>query len=444
MSDQANHSNQFPGQAFDPYGYPYQGAYPGQGPWAYPPPPPQHSPSRRRRRAGRVAAAALVAAAAAGGVGVGHLLWRQGSAPVAASSGSSGASAPSQGASGGGAAPAGESFGSISSSGTLSAIAAKVDPSLVDIYTQFGYQQAEGAGTGIVIRSDGIVLTNNHVINGATAIKAVDLGNGRTYTAKVLGYDPSKDVAVLSLEGASGLTTARLATSATVSPGEAVVAIGNAGGTGGLPSVAPGRVIATGQAISAGDELNGITENLTGMIETNADVQPGDSGGPLVNSKGQVVGIDTAASSGYSLSASSNQGFAIPISEAYSIASQILAGSSSSSVHVGPTAFLGVLVSPSSSQGASGMFGFNPYGGSSVAPAGAIVSSVVPGGPAAQAGLAGGDVITSFGSKSVNSPGALSRDLLAYKPGQKVELQWVTPTGQTEQATVTLASGPPA
>ncbi len=169
-------------------------------------------------------------------------------------------------------------------------------PGLVDVNSTLGYEGASGAGTGIVLTSTGEILTNNHVIDGATSISVTDVGNGKTYKATVVGYDKSHDIAVLQLQGASGLKTAKIGDSSKATVGESVVAIGNAGGTGGTPSAAGGSIIALNQQITASDELGGASEQLTGLIEVNADVQPGDSGGSLVNSAGQVIGIDTAAS----------------------------------------------------------------------------------------------------------------------------------------------------
>ena len=233
----------------------------------------------------------------------------------------------------------------------VSAIAATVDPGLVDINSTFGYEQASGAGTGIVLTSTGEILTNNHVIDGATAISVTDVGNGKTYKATVVGYDATQDIAVLQLQGASGLKVANIGDSSKATVGEGVVAIGNAGGTGGTPSAAGGSIIALNQPITASDELGGTSEQLTGLIEVNADVQPGDSGGSLVNGAGQVIGIDTAASgtngandpfAAYESGGSGNQGFAIPINEALTIARQMVAGTASATVHIGSTAFLGV------------------------------------------------------------------------------------------------------
>jgi len=245
---------------------------------------------------------------------------------------------------------------------TTPQIAAKVDPGLVDVVTTLGYQNGKAAGTGMVLTSTGEVLTNNHVIDGATSIKATDVGNGRTYTAKVVGYDKTRDVAVLQLQNASGLQTVTLS-SAGPQAGQKVVALGNALGKGGTPSVVSGRITGLGQSITASDQGAADAERLTGMIGHNAPIQPGDSGGPLVNTAGEVIGMNTAASdsSGSGLPSQSGQAqtatqaFAIPMTRASSIAGQIEAGTASSTVHIGATAFLGVETSPS---------GLGSFGGS--------------------------------------------------------------------------------
>ena len=247
------------------------------------------------------------------------------------------------------------SSGSSGSSGPsdVNAIASKVDPGLVDINTTLGYQQEQAAGTGIVLSSNGVILTNNHVIDGATSISVTDVGNNKTYTASVVGYDRTKDIAVLQLHNASGLQTATLGNSSNASVGQDVVGVGNAGGTGGTPSAVGGTVTALNQSITASDDGDGTSEQLSGLIETNADIQPGDSGGSLVNTSGEVIGMDTAASAGTSFQfngdSSGTQGFAIPIDTALSIARAIEAGSGSSTVHIGETAFLGVEINAASS-----------------------------------------------------------------------------------------------
>jgi S1-C subfamily serine protease len=282
----------------------------------------------------------------------------------------------------------------------------------------------------MVITSTGEVLTNNHIVEGATKISVTDIGNGKTYNATVVGYDRSQDVAVLQLIGASGLQTVNLGNSSTVSVGEGVVAIGNANGAGGTPSYAGGAVTATNQSITASDEASGSSEQLSGLIETNANIIPGDSGGPLVNSSGQVLGMDTAGSTGFQFQSSANQGYAIPINEALSVAKQIVAGSASSTVHVGATAFLGVEVE------SSAQVGF----GSSVS--GALIAGVVSGGPAAQAGLVAGDTITSVDGQSIASPTALTTVMLAQKPGGSAQVTYVDSAGQQHTTTVTFTSGP--
>jgi S1-C subfamily serine protease len=318
---------------------------------------------------------------------------------------------------------------------SASQIAARVDPGLVDVVSTDGDQQATSAGTGIVLTSNGEVLTNNHVIEGATSIKVTDVGNGRTYTATVVGYNASHDIAVLQLTNASGLTIASLGNSSTVASGDTVVALGNAGGKGGTPSVASGTVTGLNQSITASDQLSGVSEQLTGLIETNANIQPGDSGGSLVNSYGQVIGMDTAASSGYSFQSQGSQAtqaYAIPIDAALSIAKQIEAGTTSADVHIGATAFLGVEV-----QSATGGFGGQ-------ATSGATIAGTVSGSPAAKAGLTQGDVITAVAGQSVATSHALSQALVKYHPGDSISVTWMDTSGQSHTSTLTLASGPAA
>ncbi|MBO0789145.1 MAG: serine protease, partial [Actinobacteria bacterium] len=316
---------------------------------------------------------------------------------------------------------------------TTSEIARQVSPALVDVNTTLGYQHGAAAGTGIVLTSSGEVLTNNHVIEGATAITATDIGNGHTYRAKVVGYDEGDDVAVLQLQGASGLKTAALGDSSAVSVGQKVVALGNAGGRGGAPSVATGRVTGLNQAITATDQGAATSERLTGLIQTNAGIQAGDSGGPLLNRSGQVIGMNTAASSGFQFqgqSQSPTQAFAIPLGTAHSIAGRITAGQVTGGVHLGPTAFLGVGLVPEN-QGAA------QAGGQ-----GAAISEVVPGAPAARAGLVPGDQIVSIGGHRVGSPSDVQDTMVGYHPGNRVGVSWVDQAGQSHSATVTLATGP--
>jgi len=300
------------------------------------------------------------------------------------------------------------------------------------------------------------VVTNNHVIDGATTISVTDVGNGKTYSASVVGYNRTKDIAVLQLHGASGLNTATIGNSSSVSVGEDIVGIGNAGGTGGTPSAAGGTVTALNQSITASDEGDATSEQLTELIETNADIQPGDSGGSLVDTSGDVLGIDTAASAGFSFQSSGqssgNQGYAIPINEAITIAKEIEAGTSSSTVHIGATAFLGVEVAQSTCGGNTGGgsgfgFGGGGFGGNSgsgsSSSSGALICSVITSSPAQESGLAEGDTITSLSGQSVTSPGALTNLLEPFHPGDKVTIGWTDTSGNTHTASVQLSSGPP-
>jgi S1-C subfamily serine protease len=354
---------------------------------------------------------------------------------------------------------------------STSQIASRVSPGLVDVVSTLGYQNATAAGTGMVLTSTGEVLTNNHVINGATSISVTDIGNGKTYKATVVGYDKTKDIAVLQLQNASGLQTVNLGDSSTVTVGQNVVAIGNAEGKGGTPSVVTGSVTALNQAITASDDGSSDSEQLSGLIETNAPIQPGDSGGPLVNSAGQVVGIDTAASSssqmtsaqaatpGQSQQGQSQQGqtaatqaYSIPIDAAETIAAQIEAGTSSSTVHIGATGFLGVEVG-SASTGTGGYgngfgdgngYGYGGYGDGGSTTSGATIAGVLSGSPAAVSGLTAGDVITAIGGQSVTSSSQMQSILGGYHPGDSVSISWTDASGQSQTASVTLASGPAA
>ena len=180
----------------------------------------------------------------------------------------------------------------------LSALAAKVNPGLVDINVQLSTPNVQAAGTGIVLDASGVVLTNNHVITGASSINVTDVGNGQSYPATVVGYDRAHDIAVLQLQGASGLPTSTIGDSGTVAVGDPIAAIGNAGGRGGTPSIVAGTVSALNQTVTVSDEITGSSEQLAGLIEVAAAIQPGDSGGPLVNAAGQVIGVDTAGTMG--------------------------------------------------------------------------------------------------------------------------------------------------
>jgi S1-C subfamily serine protease len=397
-------------------GYAGPGGYAGTGFASEPPPPPRRGHKRGLIVTGAVA---LAAGAAAGG-----LIGSMNHGVV------------------------GTATATSNTSLSASEIARRVDPALVDIVSTNGTTGSVSAGTGIVLTSNGEVLTNNHVIRGATSLKVTDVGNGKTYSATVVGYDAGDDVAVIQLQNASGLTTASLGDSSSVQTGDRVTALGNAGGKGGTPSVASGTVTDLDQSITAADEGSGVSEQLTGLIQTNADIQPGDSGGALVNAHGQVIGMNTAASTGFQFQSQSQsqgsqeQAYAIPIDSALTIAKQIESGNGSSTVHIGDTAFLGIETSGSSS--GSGSDGFGGFGGSGDQGTGVTIAGALSGSPADTAGLTAGDTITSVGGQPVSSATDIQQVLVKYHPGDKISVEWTDQSGQSHSATVTLTSGPAA
>ena len=183
-----------------------------------------------------------------------------------------------------------------SNGGTASSAAvAAIDAATVDINALTAAHTGEVAGTGMIITSSGLVLTNNHVIDNTVNITAQIDGTGTTYKVNVIGYDASDDVALVQLVGASGLATVPIGNSDKVNIGDSLTVIGNALGKGGTPAVVTGIVSQLDQQITASDE-SGDTENLTGMLQVQADIEPGDSGGPEINAAGQVIGMTTAGS----------------------------------------------------------------------------------------------------------------------------------------------------
>ncbi len=291
---------------------------------------------------------------------------------------------------------------------------------VVTIDTVLKYQSAQAAGTGIVLTSSGEILTNNHVIDGATSISVTVMSTGKVYVADVVGSDPTSDIAILQLEGASGLSTVTTDSTTPVVVADAVTAVGNAGGAGTLAAAA-GGVTGLNQSITASSGGSSASEALTGLIETNANVVAGDSGGPLYDSDGEVIGIDTAASSGSPVS-----GYAIPIGNALSVASQIESGKATSAITIGYPGFLGVEIG-------------GPTGGAMPA---ATVGGVITGTPAATAGLTAGDTITAVNGSAVGSASQLTDLLKSYRPGDSVTISWTDSAGAAHSATVALMQGP--
>jgi putative serine protease PepD len=282
-------------------------------------------------------------------------------------------------------------------------ILAKVEPSVVDIVASS--RRGTGEGTGIIISPDGYILTNAHVVAGASTVSVATAGTSKALSATVIGADEAHDVALLKLDNASGLPAAELGRSSDVRVGEDVVAIGNALGLRGDPTVTRGIVSA----------LNRTVENLTGMIQTDAAINPGNSGGPLVNSAGQVIGINTAVAA----DGAQNIGFAIPIDKAKALGDQLKTGQGPA-----PTAFLGVSTTETS-DGSDG----------------AQVVQLVAGGPAQQAGIAVGDLIVTFDGKPVGSADGLSGLVQARQPGDTVKVV-IERNGSSRTISVTLGSKP--
>jgi S1-C subfamily serine protease len=383
------------------------------------PPPPPASPAASSppaaRRPGRIVAAVLAALLLLGaGAGLGWGLTRdQGSST----------------------ARAGSSNGQAATSLDVQAIADRLEPAVVDINTEIQGslgQTGQGAGTGMLISSSGEVLTNNHVIEGATKIEVSITGRSGTYEATVVGADPTDDVALLQVQGVSGLPTVTLADSSNLVLGQEVVAIGNALGQGGSPSVTEGTISALERSITVGGGLAG-AEHLTGLIQMDAPIQPGDSGGPLVDSSGQVVGMITAASRSDFGQSSSSVGFAIPSNDALAIVQQIRTGNETSTIIIGPTGFLGVGVQDLNPDTAARL-GLNVTSG-------ALVLSVRPGTPAESAGITQESVITAIDGQKVASADALGTAIHQHDPGEQIQVTWVDGSG-AHTATVRLIAGP--
>jgi S1-C subfamily serine protease len=335
---------------------------------------------------------------------------------------------------------------------------------VVLIDTELGYEKAEAAGTGIVLSKDGLVLTNNHVIADSTKIAVTVATTGKTYTASVVGSDSTEDVAVLQLKDAEDLQPATIDDD-TVDVGDDVTAVGNSEG-GGRLMAAEGTVTDLGASVTTTAKGTEDSETLDGMIEVQADIVSGDSGGALLDDEGEVVGMDTAASSGTAVVT----GFAIPIETALTTAESIIDGEQTSTNTLGYPAFLGIGVSQSGQSdqsgrsgrlGRSGVSGENgvsgedgtrsrsgvsgQYGRSGAATTeGAVVAGVYEDTPAAEAGLAAGDTITAIGSTPITDGNSLSEAMSDHEPGDTVSLTWTDANGQSHTTEVTLTQGPAA
>ncbi len=426
-----------PAAPYQGYGqYPVQGdpqQYPQHyGPYApYPPPPPHR---RRRSRAPVLVAAgtavAIVLAAGIGGFALGRV--HQDDASAGGGLGGSGQApniqTPGQndqnglgGENGQGGFGNLDPFGNFGGGGDPSTSADTSPASsdqltgLVRVSTTLKYQGGAAAGTGMVLTSDGEVITNHHVVEGATNVKVTVMSTGDTYAAQVVGTDAKDDVAVLQLTNASGLATVTTDTTG-VSVGDSVTAVGDAGGSATTFTQAGGKVTATDQHITTHEADGSMGETLSGLIEISSDVISGDSGGATYDDQGEVVGMTTAASTG----SRNIVGYAIPISTVLQIADDLESHVLNARYAYGAPAFLGL-----------GLTGN-----------GTTVQGVYPATPAARAGIASGATITEVGGTSVSTAAGLKKVIRTYSPGDQVQLTWTDAEGSSHTATVTLIKGP--
>jgi S1-C subfamily serine protease len=303
-----------------------------------------------------------------------------------------------------------------SSSDTTSSATDAQLTGLVRVVTSMKYDGGKAVGTGMVLTSDGEVVTNHHVVAGATSVKVKVMSTGTTYTAQVVGTDAKDDVAVLQLVGASGLATVTPDTNG-IATGDAVTAVGDANGAATF-SAATGTVLAKSQTITTQTEGAASGERLTGLLQISSDVVSGDSGGATYDANGQVVGMTTAASSG----SPDVVGYAVPIAKVLKVAGDLEGGVTSTRYDYGYPAFLGV----------------------GLGRTGTTVQGVYKSTPAAGAGIAAGDTITAVDGTTVSTSAALRQAVAAHSPGDQVTVTWTDTTGSSHTATVTLAQGPVA
>jgi S1-C subfamily serine protease len=432
--------------AYDPYGNPYQDPYGAPYQLAAPHPAPSaHPTSHPTSHRGGWSWRSSIAGAVAGGVIAASIVVPVSWALAHGSDTTTSASAPTttapqqQSGSGGAVTPgeSGQDSGQDGSDGTFgygggqlggststqqgNQTEATADQSkgvvLIDTQTTAG----EAAGTGLVLDSSGIVLTNYHVVEGSTSVKVTIATTGDTYDATVIGHDQTADVALLQLKDASNLDTVTLDDDDEPAVSDDITAVGNAEGQGFL-SASTGSVVALDQSIDTQSEGTVEGEHLTGLIQMDAYVVGGYSGGALLDDQGEVVGITTAASSG-----GNTESYAVPIDDALSVVDKIEAGDESAEVQIGPSAYLGIAITESATAGSG---------------TGVQVGQVESGGAAAQAGIEAGATITGIDDTAITSYDVLHSALATHEPGDSVTLRWTDASGATHSKQVTLGESP--
>jgi S1-C subfamily serine protease len=360
-------------------------------------PPAAAAPARPPRAGFRTAlmvAAALIAGAISGGVVASN------QTPDTVESGRSATSAVN----------GGNNSSSIAHPQDIQGILAKVEPGVVSIRTQAARQgrffPSSGAGTGVVLTPDGEVLTNAHVVAGATTIEVRIAGEENFRQADLVGAIASEDVALLKIRNASGLKTVELGKSSELKVGDDVIAIGNALDLDGGLTVTEGIVSALNRSISD------VNESLDGLIQTDAAINPGNSGGPLVNADGEVVGINTAVAGD-----AQNIGFAIAIDTAKPLIDSIRSGRPVAGPSAPNQAYLGVSSQTVDAATAAGL-GIGQVSG-------ALITSVETGSAAEKAGLRPGDVVVSVGGTPVTTSEGLGDVVRSHKPGDAVDISWL-------------------
>ncbi len=312
---------------------------------------------------------------------------------------------------------------------SISNVAANVSPSVVSIVTSvttnsiFGAAQQQAAGTGIIVGDSGYILTNYHVIDGASSIRVVR-DDGTAYDdVQLVGRDPLNDVAYLKISGVTGLPVASLGDSSTVRVGQQVVAIGNALGQY-QNTVSSGIISGKGRPISASSENGSSSESLTDLLQTDAAINPGNSGGPLLNFSGQVIGMNTAVAS-----EAQGIGFAIPINAVKGTLKSVLAGKGVQRSYIG-LRYVGITAALAKEYNLPVKEGAYVTGNNGEA-------AVVSGGPADKAGIKDKDILTKINGEAIGEAGSVSTLVGQYAPGDTVEITYLR--GKTEHTTkVTL------